>query len=973
MKNLIGKTINQYQVLLKVRETGTRVLFKIYDTNTKQNLALEVIKVENIDYAELFDLLRKRAIQNAKLTQSNIAIMIDSGIFEDIPYFVYNFSPFQPLRRLFNQKFSWQDSARDLVAITQAMAYAHEHSVVHGFLNPENIILDEHKNPYLFDFGFEKIILNYVVTRLPGSWINSSDYAYCSPEQLIGDSIDARSDVYAMGLILYEWMTGELPFLEETALATLYKRKILPGKALDLKTINIPAIEQMVEKCIATDPKDRYQSMQELSVLLARGALEIKITPKMADKPLSTPVVASPNRTSWRIRFVSLGILIVSIAAVLWLANGAGLKLSVVPPSSTVVARVTKQKVVAIATSTAIPTPIATQTIEPTQVPNKIDYPVLEGTALPLSLQKISPENSARLITLSRWGIGELNRLVVSPDGILFAAASPVGVFLYQSDGFTLQKYLDTSSWVSALKFSSDGKKLAAGDRDGLIIVWDTTSWNQVGNHSGNKAGILDLAFSPDGAELASIAADGTLIKWNASGDPVLKSVKGVTSLVYSQDGSEIITGGDDFKVNFWNTTDLSLLKTLTHSSKITAIKINNADKTLVIGGSDRSVTLIDPNTGEKLRSLTGLQNVLSSVAISPNGLEIVASDIYGGIVAWGTNGTLLWSVPTRVDGFIPSDNVLGVNHSVEFSVDGKTIISGLRNGTIRLYDAAAGGLIEQNDSLNNRAQKLVISHNGNFVLSQGNDKVKMRDVRSGKILFQVAGTMKQGSIFSLNDDYFAVAANASTVKVFKTTSGDEVFSFNGLQNIQVIQFIQNDRFLVAGSDPLLRIWSMTSAQEIKTNNDLNGTGCTAVNNLKAVSLFIFTKYNYVPQENNQSPLCSFQKADWMKALSINEINSDIAFGGNSKLGYMDSKGSYFEMEGVNHLVIQKVAINADNSLLAVALNDNTIGVWDTATKQQVMQLYGPDNSITDLQFTPNGVFLLSSSLDGTIRVWGIP
>lgn len=983
MKNLIGKTLNQYQILLKIRETGTRILFKAYDTVTRRNLALEIIKVDaNIDYSELFSLLNKQALQSAKLNQPNIGTLIDSGILDNVPYFVYNFSPLQPLQRLFDQKYSWRDSAQALVAIAQAIAYAHEAEIVHGALSPNNIILDENKVPYLFGFGFEQVISQYITSQLPGAWINNSDFAYCSPEQLIGVDIDLRSDVYSMGVILFEWMTGDIFLLEETTLATLYKRTQSNMDIFDYKVIDVSEIRSIIQKCIAPNPNDRYPTMQELSILLARGALDIKVTPKMVDTPLATPVnVAYPRR--WLGLLATFTVLMVSII-IFWgiYRSGAttaqqllGLQSEFPTTIATMLPTTTAVRMTPINTQIANK-PVATQTpgVMQAQEPNKISYPVLEGTALPLSIPEISPLNSARLVTLSQWGIGELNSLILSPDGESFAIASPEGVFIFKYDGFSLEKYIDTSSWVSAVEFSADGKKVAIGDRDGLITVWETSVWSEIENYSGHKAGILQLAFSPDSTDLLSIAADNKLIKWSLAGDPVSVLVTDVTSFAYSSDGTKIITGGNDFKISLWNAEDLSLLQTFNHSSKVVDIKVIKESNILIVAGSDRSVTPIDLDATEKLRAFTGTQNGLSRVAVSPDGSKIVASDIYGGIVAWDNSGAQLWTAPTRVEGFTPSDNFLGANHSVVFSADGKILISGLRNGTIRLFDAFSGLELKQDESLNNRAERLAISHNSKFVLSQNsNGKVKMWNLRNGKHLFQLVGVMKLGGVFSLSDQYFAVATDASTVKVFNTTNGDEVFTFNGIQTIKVVQFVQNDRFLAVGSGSVIRLWSMTSGQEIKTRGSLDGSGCTVMGDLQGKSLFFVTKYDYVPAGDSQSPFCAFQKVAWMKAISINEINKNIAYGGNSKLGFIGPSHDNKEMDDVNHRVIEKVAINTDETLLAVAFDDNTIGIWNTATKKLIMQLYGPDNSITDLQFTPDGKFLLSSSLDGTIRIWGIP
>jgi serine/threonine protein kinase len=127
MRNLIGTTLNQYQIQLKVRETGTRVLYKAYDTKTFHTVALEVVKANVPEPQVLYEALNQQAKKNSELVHPNIPVVVDSGIQEDLIFFVYNFAPLLPLRRLFNKTYTWQELARDLVPITKSLAVAHEH------------------------------------------------------------------------------------------------------------------------------------------------------------------------------------------------------------------------------------------------------------------------------------------------------------------------------------------------------------------------------------------------------------------------------------------------------------------------------------------------------------------------------------------------------------------------------------------------------------------------------------------------------------------------------------------------------------------------------------------------------------------------------------------------------------------------------------------------------------------------------
>ena len=941
---------------------------------------MEVIKIDNLNYKEIKPLLDDLVHQNAKLVHPSIATIIDSGEFEGHPFFVYNFSPSLPLRRLFNQNFSWEDSSRELVAVTQAVAYAHQNGVIHGFLNPNSIILDENKNPYLFDFGFEQTTLNYIITRLPGTWINNADFAYCSPEQLVGEAIDGRSDVFAMGMILYEWMTGEIPYLKETALETLRERKKTSKQVIDTSLINVPEIEILIEKCISVNPADRYQSMLELSVLLARGALDIKITPKMVQKPLDVQVM--PSRKKWDLRFaLFLFISLIIVAVVGYSLRNSGIAQEIFSTSTpTASSTPTKQLKISTPTPTIIrqtstPAPTATATIQFTQVPNKINYPVLVNTKLPSVPPPISSENASKLITITKWGIGEINRFDSTSGLDLLAVASPSGVYLYSTSNFVLKKYLDTSSWVTAVKFSGDGKKLAVGDKDGLIRVWDTSTWEIVANYSGHSAGILNLAFSPDGAELASVAVDGRLFKWLANGTSISKAVYKVTTVVYSSDGSEIITGGEDVKINRWKNQDLNLINSFNYSSKIIDMQINKKTNMLIIGGADRRVTVVDYQTSQISKLFLSLIYDVSSVTISPDGSMIVGADTNGGFVVGDAEGNFKWEKKSLFQGSGTTNTPNGISHSLAFSSDGNTLFSGLRSGTIRYFNTSSEEQISQSTELNSHAVKLSISPDSQYALAQiDNGEVKIWDLPNNKFLYSVVGLIKQGGVFSKNSRFFAVLSSPSTIKVYQTEGGKEIYNFNGLQNVQAIQFVHNDEFLAAGNNPIGRIFSLSSGQELEIRSSYGGTGCRSFDSLAGNEngLFYITSINFIPREDTS--VCDFQKIGWMTSIFINEYSSQVAYAGNSKLGFVNKQGDLIEMSEINLLNFKAVASSPDGKLLAATLEDNSIRIWDAmGSKKEVMRLFGPEGIITDLMFSPNGSFLVTSSTDGIIRVWGVP
>ncbi|RPJ27126.1 MAG: hypothetical protein EHM33_09130 [Chloroflexi bacterium] len=977
MRNLIGSTLQQYQVQLKIRETGTRVLYKAYDTKTFHTIALDIVKVNVKEPAVLYELLKQQAKKNAELAHPNIPVVTDSGIHEDLIFFVYNFSPLHPLRRLFNKTYTWEELARELVPVTKSLAVAHEHQVFHGFLNPTSIIIDENKTPVLFDFGFEQIISKYLISQFPSSWMNNWGYSYCSPEQLKGGKVDCRSDVYAMGMIVHEWLTGETAFLEESAFATLQKRSSDSAGKLSMGDEVLPTVQKLVRKCLAPEPDERYQTIQELSILFSRAALDLTITNKMVQNPF---LITQPNYSLQRWGIAFLAVLLVTVGIVLGFWNK--LSLSEIRFERSTLATVTSSVPVkapistAVAVQPAVPSPEIAGTIAPSQNP----YPLFQNTPLPKQPRGLDTESSDEIVTVALWGVGDVNWLVTSPDGKYVAVGSSNGIFVLDPNDFVLQKHIVTSSSVSTLEFSDDGTRLAVGDEYGLIRIWDTTSWEETASLSGHRLRILDMAFSTDGNRLVSVALDDRLIQWeiNAGMDPVSVStpVSAVTSVVFAPGDQIICTGGNDFKINLWKATDLNLLRTITISSRVVDMVMIPTSTMLVVGGADRQVTLLDIEGNTETRRLSGIRYPLSSVAASPDGKVIAAGDINGGIIVWDRNRTVVWSAPNLEEGS-GAEDIIGHAHSMAFRSDSKTLFSGLRNGTLRVFDTLSGNEIVQDQSLDLHAQKIAVSYNSRYAISQNsNGTVKVWDLYGGKYLYEVPGQIMDGNPTSPNNNYFAIAIDPSTVRVYGLSTGKEIYTFNGHQGIKAIRFIQDGTVLAAGSEQKMHVWSMSSGQEMITERIYPGTGCTSIHSLKGDPLFSITKYHHIIATSEGSALCSLQKPDWMKTFFIDDPSGRVAYGGSSKLSVVGAEGAVsepLEMNGVNHQNIVSVTLHPNGSLLAAAFDDHTIHLWDISSQSEVIRLFGHTNLITDLRFTPDGKLLLSTSMDGTVRLWGIP
>lgn len=476
---------------------------------------------------------------------------------------------------------------------------------------------------------------------------------------------------------------------------------------------------------------------------------------------------------------------------------------------------------------------------------------------------------------------------------------------------------------------------------------------------------------------MASVALDNNLIQWNVGARESIKSdpvqVLSVSCVTYSSDGRRVVTGGGDFKVNVWDGESLALVRSITFSSKVVDMAGIRESPLVLVGGSDRRVALVGIEDEPGSETLGNLQFPLVGVAASLDGKTFAAGDVNGGIFVWNREGAQVWRTQGNTLGAIAGS--LGSVHNLAFNPDGKTLYSALRNGTLRALDASTGRELRQNQSLDAHARRFTISHNGNYLISQhDNNMVRVWEISNGSLARQLTGEIKTGNPFSQDDRYLALSADPSTVKVFSTNDWEEIHAFNGHQKVEAIQFVQGDTQVAAGYDQVIRLWSMSSGQQLKTKKQFSGSGCSNYLDLKDKPVLSITNYHFIlTGVQNRSMLCNFNRADFMRAFYVDDVNGRLVYGGNSQLVAVLSESDTREMSGVNLRNVVSAAINLDGNLLAAAYDDNTIHLWDVSTRQEVMSLFGHTGSITDLRFTPDGKFLISSSLDGTIRLWGVP
>lgn len=286
MTNIVGQSIGHYQILERIGEGGMAIVYKAFDTELEREVAIKFIRGEifGVENAEItFKRFKREARLLAKLSHPNILTLLDHDQYEGQLYIVTSYIPGGSLRARLGKPLPWQEAVRLLIPIAQALEYAHNLNILHRDIKPANILLSSGGIPVLADFGIAKV-LESEVTRdlseitqtdpshltLSGVGIGTPDYM--APEQGYGKA-DYRSDIYSLGVVFYELVTGRRPFVANTPLAVLLMHITDPLPPPHEFVLDLPIeVENIIFKALAKQPEDRYQKMADFVEAICQTA-----------------------------------------------------------------------------------------------------------------------------------------------------------------------------------------------------------------------------------------------------------------------------------------------------------------------------------------------------------------------------------------------------------------------------------------------------------------------------------------------------------------------------------------------------------------------------------------------------------------------------------------------------------------------------------------------------------------------------
>src|SRR6202165_4949878 len=279
MKGIEGFTLGRYELRRRIAQGGMSEVYLAYDRRVRRQVAIKVLYGRDGSFVRRFE---REALAVGALSHNHILPLYDFGEQSPWYYLVMPYIDGGTLRDylLKRKRLTLEEAASFVDQIAAALQYAHDSKVVHRDVKPSNFLLRQHGYAYLVDFGLAKALMGAESLTSEGAMVGTPEYM--APEQSNGES-DYRSDIYSLGVILYQMLTGRVPFMAETPVAISLKHIQTPPVSPSTLNSDIPpSIEEVILQTMAKDPNARYQRAQELSTAYWQ-ALQQERSPVQSD------------------------------------------------------------------------------------------------------------------------------------------------------------------------------------------------------------------------------------------------------------------------------------------------------------------------------------------------------------------------------------------------------------------------------------------------------------------------------------------------------------------------------------------------------------------------------------------------------------------------------------------------------------------------------------------------------------------
>ena len=1060
---------SRYQLLGEIARGGMGAILKGRDNDLGRDLAIKVLLDSHKDKPEVVQRFVEEAQIGGQLQHPGIAPIYELGrLADNRPFFAMKLVKGQTLSKLLNDRYATSDERSRFLGIfeniCQTVAYAHSRGVIHRDLKPANIMVGAFGEVQVMDWGLAKVlaeggvnderrantkhsghsvietIRTGVGSDSPVSFGTAGSHtrvgsvmgtpAYMPPEQALGEvhTMDERSDVFALGGILCEILTGKPPYVADDA--TRLFRMAMRGKLDDCfaRLASCDADEELIaltKDCLELDPIDRPRDSGVLAnrVRAYLESVEARLREAETERAAQTARVeaerlrfAQQQQATHKLRKMLAGLAVVACIAIgtsgvaAWSWQRATVARNQAQANESL-ARNNAERADQNAQEAELQAVLA---IEQKQLAernlNKAQLAERE-TALARDLADQKAELASQNLYFAQMRLAQKSfydyRSVQRMKDLLNNWIPHRGEkdrrdwewfylhsLSYRNVRTLTSKQPKTQPYT--LAWHTKSNRLAEGNVSGQIRIWDldreqSTLELITPNSRDTYWGRAWITWSPEGDKIAAGFDDHSVRIWDSRTGEELQVLQGLTSSVisvaFSNDGSRIAACSRDGRIGFWSVHTGDLNSSILHPDGVTNGAWSSDNRLFATGHGSGELFLSDAITGNRLATWQAQPGWFHELQWSPDSTRIATTGIEGS----DRFELRVWNVATQKLVFDPRRHNHGIT-SLAWEPDGRRIATGTMAEEIRIWDAETGTEINSLRGHTESVTSLSWGPGDSLASAATDGEIKIWTSLQSQPVTKLSGNAPLRSVrWSPDGKLLASADDHGRVSIRDAASGEEQFSIQAHERriLSKVGFLEFDVSLAwspdsshlasGGLDGELRIWEAQSGEEaFRLSKDLDRIWCVDWSSdgssiaLGSEDGCIRVVEAFKPDSPMQVIMAHSPGTFGVTGVAWSPDGNRLASCGNDKLVKVwDAKdrAELSSMQGHGGWIFD-VEWRADGKQLASSGADGNVIIWDVATGKKEMALRSGQEFVMAVAWNPEGTRLASAPLTGDIQIW---
>ena len=926
---------------------GTVWLAERVDGEFRKTVAIKLIN-RGMDTDEIVSRFRNEREILAALEHPSIARMLDGGTTADgLPYFVMEYIEGEAItEHCANRQLPLEERLRLFCLVCLAVQYAHQNLVVHRDLKPSNILVTPQGAVKLLDFGIAKLLHPQIAEQVgeqTATVVRPFTPAYASPEQIRGERVTTASDIYSLGVVLYELLTGARPYRlkansrEELAKAICEVEPEKPssrlgpqGRAADRDyarptkdrqavsgSLNARTqrrvrgeLDSIVLMALRKEPQRRYTSVEQMAEDIDRYLQSLPVRAQKQTLSYRTAKFVTRHKAALAGAFLFSAALFSGLVATLWQARVA-------------------RRERAIAVEKAIESKSRLATIHAEQ-----------GRQLLLSGDPLR-------------GILYLDK--AQQDG----ASGPALQYLFGRATRALDAQLLTlphANYVRDAQFSPDGSRAVTASWDKTGKLWDASTGKLIASLEGHRDRVMTARFNADGSRVVTASIDGTAAIWDGRtgkliaslevGPPIPPLPDAMASADFSSDG-KLVAAAVGKTARIWDASSLAFMATL-----------------------------------------EGHSDWIEGLAFKPQGHDVFTWARDGMVKGWQSSGRLVYSIAANTSGGYQARVI-----SLTFSADGKRFATAGWDHTTRVWDAETGSSISTTRDQQATPHCVGLSPDGATLVSTSQDNIaKVWDAATGELLRFLKG--HTGAVrfatYSADGQRLLTASSDATAKLWSAHGGASLMTFVGHADSVVAASFAADsnRIITASYDGTAKIWDSSAGPLLATIDEPDYVNHASFSADGRQVLLLMEEgavrvWDLVGPRLLQT--IKLEKGHYMFAAGTADRNRlAVSRGGGAPGAVTEAKkesgdvrildipsGRIVARLQAHSKPVTSLAFSADGKRLVTA-GDQTARVWDASNGALLTSVEGHDGDISAVAISPDGNLLLTGGNDQRVVMWSV-